>query len=110
MNPQSIPWVIEKVRGMRIIVKNAGRPSSIFLKSISTHALEHRRADQHQHRRRRVRRNHAGQRRDEEAWQKTKRREHRGQSGASTAVNARDAFDVSSARRRARQSGAESRK
>ncbi len=34
MKPQSIPWVIEKVRGMRIIVKNAGKPSSIFLKSI----------------------------------------------------------------------------
>src|ERR1051326_523492 len=29
MNPQSIPWVIEKVRGIRIIVKNAGKSSSI---------------------------------------------------------------------------------
>jgi hypothetical protein len=34
MKPQRIPWVIEKVRGMRIIVKNAGSPSSIFPKSI----------------------------------------------------------------------------
>src|ERR1043165_3855905 len=34
MNPQRIPWVIEKVRGIRIIVKNGGSPSSIFAKSI----------------------------------------------------------------------------
>ena len=35
MKPQSIPWVMEKVRGMRIIVKNAGKPSSIREKLIS---------------------------------------------------------------------------
>src|SRR5437867_4215 len=34
MNPQRIPWVIENVRGMRIIVKKAGRPSSILEKAI----------------------------------------------------------------------------
>ena len=34
MKPQSMPWVIEKVRGIRIIVKKAGRPSSIFRNSI----------------------------------------------------------------------------
>src|SRR6185503_10235146 len=34
MKPQSIPWVIEKVRGIRIIVKNAGNPSSIRAKFI----------------------------------------------------------------------------
>src|SRR5688572_7594555 len=34
MKPQSIPWVMEKVRGMRIIVKNAGMPSSIREKLI----------------------------------------------------------------------------
>ena len=35
MKPQRMPWVIEKVRGMRIIVKNAGNPSSILEKLIS---------------------------------------------------------------------------
>src|ERR1051326_4852149 len=34
MKPQRIPWVIEKVRGIRIIVKNAGSPSSILVKLI----------------------------------------------------------------------------
>jgi hypothetical protein len=34
MNPQRIPWVIENVRGMRIIVKKTGRPSSILEKTI----------------------------------------------------------------------------
>jgi hypothetical protein len=29
MKPQRMPWVIETVRGIRIIVKNAGRLSSI---------------------------------------------------------------------------------
>ena len=35
MNPQRIPWVIENVRGIRIIVKKAGKPSSIFENAIS---------------------------------------------------------------------------
>src|SRR3989442_766702 len=34
MNPQSIPWVIENVSGIRIKVRNAGTPSSIFEKLI----------------------------------------------------------------------------
>src|SRR5258706_954636 len=34
MNPQRIPWVIENVSGIRIKVRNAGTPSSIFEKLI----------------------------------------------------------------------------
>src|SRR5215510_886557 len=35
MKPQRIPWVIEKVRGIRMTVRNAGTPSSIFEKFTS---------------------------------------------------------------------------
>src|SRR5688500_16130268 len=34
MKPQRMPWVMEKVNGIRMIVKNAGRPSSILEKEI----------------------------------------------------------------------------
>ena len=30
MKPQRIPCVIENVRGIRMIVRNAGKPSSIY--------------------------------------------------------------------------------
>src|SRR5215203_3042299 len=58
--------------------------------------FEHRRADEKQHGRGRIRRNHARERRDKEARQKTECREHRSQSSASAAVYASDTFDVSS--------------
>ena len=40
MNPHSIPWVIENVSGIRIKVRNAGTPSSIFEKLILPTLLE----------------------------------------------------------------------
>jgi hypothetical protein len=58
MKPHRIPWVIEKVRGMSTMVRNAGRPSSSRAKSMAADALEHGGPDQDQHRRRRVGRHH----------------------------------------------------
>src|SRR5213079_3411800 len=39
MKPQRMPWVIENVRGIRMIVRKAGSPSSIFENPISATLL-----------------------------------------------------------------------
>src|SRR5919205_3610572 len=58
-------------------------------------AAKHRRADEDQHRRGRVKRHHARERREKETRQKTKRGKDRSHSGATAAINAGDALDVS---------------
>ncbi len=97
MKPQRIPCVIENVSGIRIIVRNAGKRFLNFRKRNFADAAKHRRADENQHRRRRICRNHSRERRQKETGQKTKRGEHRSQPGAPAHVDSRDAFDVSRA-------------
>ena len=97
MKPQSIPWVIEKVRGMRIIVKNAGKTLFNFPEIYLRNAFKHRRADQHQDRRGCV----AGTMPASGARNKHGRKQSAVKTdvkpGAPAAVYTGDAFDVSRA-------------
>src|SRR6185503_15507351 len=58
-------------------------------------AFEHRGADQHQYWRGCVRRHHARERGEKEAWEKAEGGENSRQSSAAADVDARNAFDVS---------------
>ena len=70
----------------------------------SADALEHRHANENQHRRGRIRRHHPRERRQKEARQKAECRKHGSHARSPAAVDSRNAFDVSRARRRAGES------